>query len=97
MRTFTYVAISLVLCFAIGYPVAYYLARYAGRTKGILLACIVLPFWMSYLMRMLAWVNLLNPEGAGPRTRSTRCTHRSSSRRSVSATAARSGSANPSR
>jgi ABC-type spermidine/putrescine transport system permease subunit I len=63
VRTFAYVGISLVLCFAIGYPVAYYLARYAGRTKGILLACIVLPFWMSYLMRMLAWVNLLNPEG----------------------------------
>jgi spermidine/putrescine transport system permease protein len=63
VRTFAYVAISLVLCFAIGYPVAYYLARYAGRTKAILLACIVLPFWMSYLMRMLAWVNLLNPEG----------------------------------
>ena len=63
MRTFGYVGISLALCFAIGYPVAYYMARYAGRTKGILLACIVLPFWMSYLMRMLAWVNLLNPEG----------------------------------
>ncbi len=63
VRTFSYVGISLVLCFAIGYPVAYYLARYAGRTKGILLACVVLPFWMSYLMRMLAWVNLLNPEG----------------------------------
>ena len=51
------------LCFVIGYPVAYYLARYADRTRTLLLACIILPFWMSYLMRMLAWVNLLNPEG----------------------------------
>ena len=63
LRTFSYVALALALCFAIGYPVAYYLARYAGRTRMFLLACIVLPFWMSYLMRMLAWVNLLNPEG----------------------------------
>jgi spermidine/putrescine transport system permease protein len=62
-RTFEYVFISLLLCFLIGYPVAYYLARYARRSRGFLLACIVLPFWMSYLMRMLAWVNLLNPEG----------------------------------
>ena len=63
LRTFGYVALSLAMCFAIGYPVAYYLARYAGRAKGFLLTCIVVPFWMSYLMRMLAWVNLLNPEG----------------------------------
>ena len=34
-----YVALALALCFVIGYPVAYYLARHAGRTKGILLAC----------------------------------------------------------
>jgi spermidine/putrescine transport system permease protein len=57
------VSLALILCFAIGYPVAYYIARYAGRAKGILLACVVLPIWMSYLMRMLAWVNLLNPRG----------------------------------
>jgi ABC-type spermidine/putrescine transport system permease subunit I len=63
VRTFGYVSLALILCFVIGYPVAYYIARYAGRAKGILLACVVLPIWMSYLMRMLAWVNLLNPRG----------------------------------
>ena len=63
VRTFGYVSLALILCFIIGYPVAYYIARYAGRAKGILLACVVLPIWMSYLMRMLAWVNLLNPRG----------------------------------
>ena len=61
VRTFGYVTLALILCFLIGYPVAYYLARYAGAAKGVLLACVVLPFWMSYLMRMLAWVNLLQP------------------------------------
>jgi len=63
IRTFVYVAISMSLCFAIGYPVAYYVARRAGRWKHLLLICLILPFWVSYLMRMLAWVNLLNPEG----------------------------------
>jgi spermidine/putrescine transport system permease protein len=62
-RTFAYVALAMVLCFVIGYPVAYYIARYAGRRRGLLLVCLILPFWMSYLMRMLAWVNLLNPDG----------------------------------
>ncbi|MBS1892108.1 MAG: ABC transporter permease, partial [Actinobacteria bacterium] len=51
------------LCFAIGYPVAYYVARKAGRSKGLLLLLIFLPFWVSYLMRMLAWIGLLAPDG----------------------------------
>lgn len=62
-RTFLYVALAMGLCFAVGYPVAYYIARHAGRRRNLLLVCMILPFWMSYLMRMLAWVNLLNPEG----------------------------------
>ncbi len=62
-RTIIYVLVAVALCFLIGYPVAYYLARYAGRTRTLLLALLVLPFWVSYLMRMLAWVNLLSPDG----------------------------------
>ena len=46
-------------CILIGYPVAYYIARHASRTKSLLLILLVLPFWISYLMRMLAWINLL--------------------------------------
>ncbi|MEO8289702.1 MAG: ABC transporter permease [Gaiellaceae bacterium] len=63
IRTLEYVAASLALSLLIGYPVAYYVARHAGRWKGILLVLIVLPLWISYMMRMLAWVNLLQPEG----------------------------------
>ena len=62
-NTITYVAATVVLCFAIGYPVAYYVARKAGRWKGLLLLLIFLPFWVSYLMRMLAWIGLLAPDG----------------------------------
>ena len=62
-NTIVFVAITVLLCFAIGYPVAYYVARKAGRWKGLLLLLIFLPFWVSYLMRMLAWIGLLAPDG----------------------------------
>jgi spermidine/putrescine transport system permease protein len=63
VRTCEYVFVSLGLSLAIGYPVAYYIARHASRTKNLLLILLILPFWISYLMRMLAWVNLLAPDG----------------------------------
>jgi putrescine transport system permease protein len=63
MRTLVFIAISLVLCLLIGYPVAYYIARHAGRMKAVLLVLLILPLWISYLMRMLAWVNLLAADG----------------------------------
>lgn len=67
VRTFVFVAIAVGLSLLIGYPVAYYAARHAGRWKGILLVALILPFWINYLMRMLAWVNLLSPDGWGTR------------------------------
>jgi putrescine transport system permease protein len=66
-RTVTYVVVSLALCLLIGYPVAYYIARHAGRTRNLLLILLIIPFWISYLMRMLAWVNLLDPSGYATR------------------------------
>jgi spermidine/putrescine transport system permease protein len=63
IRTIEYVAIALALSILIGYPVAYYIARHAGRMKNVLLVLIILPLWISYLMRMLAWVNLLAADG----------------------------------
>jgi spermidine/putrescine transport system permease protein len=62
-----YVVLSLAGCILIGYPVAYYIARHASRTKSLLLILLVLPFWISYLMRMLAWINLLSPGGYAER------------------------------
>src|ERR1700751_71483 len=68
VRTFAYVALSLIGCLLIGYPVAYYLARYARRSRGLLLVLLVVPFWVSYLMRMLAWIGLLLPDRLVNRT-----------------------------
>jgi spermidine/putrescine transport system permease protein len=67
LRTFFYVAIAIVLSLLVGYPVAYYAARHAGRWRGTVLLLLVLPFWINYLMRMLAWINLLSPNGWGTR------------------------------
>jgi spermidine/putrescine transport system permease protein len=63
VRTFAFVAIALGGCLLIGYPVAYYLARHARRFKTLLLVLLIIPFWVSYLMRMLAWIGLLQPDG----------------------------------
>jgi ABC-type spermidine/putrescine transport system permease subunit I len=63
VRTAVYVGAALLICFLIGYPVAYYVARFAGRRRGLLLALLLAPFWINYLMRMLAWVNLLQSDG----------------------------------
>jgi ABC-type spermidine/putrescine transport system permease subunit I len=63
VRTIVYVGIALVLSLLIGYPVAYYIARHAGRTKSLLLILLIAPLWINYLMRMLAWVNLLAADG----------------------------------
>jgi spermidine/putrescine transport system permease protein len=63
IRTVLYVGVASLLCLVIAYPVAYYAARFAGRWKGLLLAALIAPFWISYMMRMLAWVNLLQTDG----------------------------------
>jgi ABC-type spermidine/putrescine transport system permease subunit I len=63
LRTIVFVVISGTLCILIGYPVAYFVSRRAGRWKVPLLLLLVAPFWINYLMRMLAWQGLLDTEG----------------------------------
>jgi ABC-type spermidine/putrescine transport system permease subunit I len=63
IRTGVYCFWALVICVAVGYPVAYYAARLAGRRRGLILALILAPWWINYITRMLAWVNLLQDDG----------------------------------
>src|SRR6202167_4055480 len=63
IRTVLYVAIGSLLCLLIGYPAAYFVARFAGRRKGLFLVLLIAPFWISYMMRMLAWIDLLQANG----------------------------------
>jgi ABC-type spermidine/putrescine transport system permease subunit I len=69
LRTIEFVAIAVALSLLVGYPVAYFTARHAaGRWRGLVLLGLILPLWINYLMRMLAWINLLAPDGLGTRT-----------------------------
>jgi spermidine/putrescine transport system permease protein len=63
LRTLAYVSAATGLCLAIAYPVAYFIARHAGRFRTPFLVAVVAPFWISYMMRMLAWIMVLRPEG----------------------------------
>jgi ABC-type spermidine/putrescine transport system permease subunit I len=63
IRTVVYVAIASLLSLVIAYPAAYFVARFAGRRKGLFLILLIAPFWISYMMRMLAWIDLLQING----------------------------------
>jgi putative spermidine/putrescine transport system permease protein len=65
LRT-TVMALAVTLaCTAIGFPLAYYMARHArGSTKALLYVAVMLPLWSSYLVRLYAWKLLLAKEGA---------------------------------
>ena len=63
VRTVLYVAIASAGCLVIGYPAAYLVARFSGRRKGLFLILLIAPFWISYMMRMLAWIDLLQTGG----------------------------------
>jgi spermidine/putrescine transport system permease protein len=62
-RTVVYVAVASLISLVIAYPAAYFVSRFAGGHKGLLLALLVAPFWVSYMMRMLAWIDLLQTDG----------------------------------
>jgi spermidine/putrescine transport system permease protein len=63
VRTLIYVALASLISLLIAYPAAYFVARFAGRRKGLFLILLIAPFWISYMMRMLAWIDLLQTDG----------------------------------
>ena len=63
LRSVGYALVTVALCLLLGYPVAYYIARFGGRHKHVLIALVVLPFFVNYLVRTYAWVALLSDEG----------------------------------
>ncbi|MGH9170960.1 MAG: ABC transporter permease [Acidimicrobiales bacterium] len=62
-RTVWYVAVASLISLVIAYPVAYFVTRHAGRRKSLYLILLISPFWVSYMMRMLAWIDLLQTNG----------------------------------
>src|SRR4029077_20447847 len=62
-RTLVYVALASLISLLIAYPAAYFVSRFAGRRKALFLVLLIAPFWISYMMRMLAWIDLLQTGG----------------------------------
>jgi ABC-type spermidine/putrescine transport system permease subunit I len=58
-----YTLVASLICLFIAYPVAYFVARFAGKRKTLFLVLLIAPFWVSYMMRMLAWIDLLQTDG----------------------------------
>ena len=56
-------AVSTLCCLALGYPMAYAIARSGPAARPLLLMLIVLPFWTSFLLRVYAWIGLLKNNG----------------------------------
>jgi len=54
---------ATVLCLALGFPMAYGIARCSRGTRSLLLMLVILPFWTSFLLRVYAWMGLLNNYG----------------------------------
>jgi spermidine/putrescine transport system permease protein len=62
-RSFLYAIISTLLALAIAYPLAYAIAFKAGKYKNLLLVLVVAPFFTSFLLRTIAWKQILGEEG----------------------------------
>jgi spermidine/putrescine transport system permease protein len=63
LNSLRYALITTILSLAIGYPIAYWISRYGGQHKAILLILVMLPFWTSYLIRTYSWALILRDQG----------------------------------
>jgi spermidine/putrescine transport system permease protein len=68
IRSFEYAGIATVIALVVSYPVAYWIAFHGGRWKNLLLLGIVAPFFVTYLIRTLAWQTILSDHGLVVRT-----------------------------
>ena len=63
IRSFEYAAIATALALLLSYPLAYWIAFRGGRWKNLLLLFIIAPFFVTYLIRTLAWETILSDNG----------------------------------
>ena len=68
VRTLVIALINTVICLALGYPLAYFIAFKGGSWKNVLILLVMIPFWTSLLLRAYAWVVILGGNGIANRT-----------------------------
>ena len=63
LRSLVVAAVSTAILLGIGYPIAYAMARLPPRWQGIAMMLVIVPFWTSFLIRIYAWINILQHDG----------------------------------
>ena len=63
LKSLTIAAVSTAILLVIGYPLAYGMARAPRRAQLVLVMLVILPFWTSFLIRVYAWINILQSDG----------------------------------
>lgn len=63
LRSFGYALVATVLCLLLAFPLAYVIAFKAGRFKNLLLGLVILPFFVTFLIRTIAWKTILADDG----------------------------------
>ena len=63
LGSFVNALLATVLCLLAGYPIAYAIARARGSRRQLFLFLVMLPFWTSFLIRVYAWIAILQPNG----------------------------------
>ena len=63
LRSLVVAAVSTAILLLIGYPIAYGMARLPRRWQGIAMMLVIVPFWTSFLIRIYAWINILQHDG----------------------------------
>jgi len=63
LRSVVMALVTTVLCLLLGFPMAYGIARSKPSTRSLLLLLVILPFWISFLLRVYAWMGLMNNHG----------------------------------
>ena len=62
-RSIWYSLVTTIACVLLGFPLAYWIARFAGRFRNLCLVLVIIPFLTSYLIRMYAWQFILQRDG----------------------------------
>ena len=68
LRSLVVALVSTAILLAIGYPIAYGMARLPRQWRGVAMMLVIIPFWTSFLIRIYAWINILQHDGLLNRT-----------------------------
>src|SRR5438045_7213731 len=63
LRSLVVATVSTSILLAIGYPIAYGMARLPRNWQGVAMMLVIVPFWTSFLIRIYAWINILHRDG----------------------------------